>query len=110
MQFEGGYNYPSKIILILLSVFSGALTILVWYLKCLSHLQTGSLFLGLEGTSLLASSYSPVGLEPPQGNLCSKIKWFFKEQKGMSMRFDQRMFYGGLFSLFVSYVFSAYSR
>ena len=106
MQFEGGYRYPSNIILLLLTVFSVALTTVLWYAKCLSHLQTTSLFLGLEGTSLLASSYSPVGLEPPQGNWWSKLKWFFKTQEAIPVRFDQRMFYGGLFCLFLSYVFS----
>jgi hypothetical protein len=109
MQFEGGYRYPSNMILILLSVFAVALTTVFWYAKCLSHFQTTSLFLGLEGTSLLASSYSPMGLEPPQGDLWSKIKWFFRTQKGIHVRFDQRMFYGGLLCLFLSYCFSAYS-
>jgi hypothetical protein len=109
MQFEGGYRYPSNIILIILSMFSIALTTVVWYQKCLSQLQTASLFLGLEGTSLLASSYSPVGLSPPQGNLWLKFKWFLKPQKGITVRFNHLTFYGGLIFLFLSYFFSAYS-
>jgi hypothetical protein len=109
MQFEGGYRYPSNIILLLLSVFSIALAIVFCYENWLSQLQTTSLFLGLEGTSLLASYYSPVGLSPPQGNLWLKFKWFFKTQKGITVSFDQKMFYGGLICLFLSYLLSAYS-
>jgi hypothetical protein len=76
---------------------------------CLTLLQTIALFFGLEGTALLASSYSPVGLLPPQGNLWSKFKWFFKVQKGTSVTFDQRMFYGGLFCLFISYIINGWA-
>lgn len=107
MQIDGGYRYPSNRILLLLSVIAFGATTIVWYSKCLSILQTIALLLGLEGTALLASSYSPVGLVPPQGNLLSKITWYFKPQKGTTVSFDQRMFYGGLFCLFVSYIISA---
>jgi hypothetical protein len=109
MQFEGGYQYPSNRILFFLTAISIGATTVVWYSKCLSTLQTIALLFGLEGTALLASSYSPVGLMPPQGNLWSKFKWFFKLQKGSSVSFNPRMFYGGLLCLFISYIISGLS-
>src|SRR3989304_2712324 len=68
MQFEGGYTYPSGRILILLSIGAIVVTVLVWCTKSLALTNGASLFLGLEGTALLASSYTPVGLKPPNGN------------------------------------------
>ena len=105
MQTEGGYRYPSNRILLILSIFSALVTAAVWYDKCLPLFKSISLFLGLEGTSLLASAYSPVGLEPPQGSLWSKIKWVFNpSKKGITTSFNQGMFYGGLLCLFSSYI------
>ncbi len=109
MQADGGYQYPNNRILFFLSLVSLAVTATVWYLKCLSVLQGGGLLLSLEGTSLLASAYTPVGLVPPQGSLWLRLKWFFETQKAVTVRFDQRMFYGGLICLFVSYVAGAYA-
>jgi len=109
MQFEGGYRYPSNRILLLLYVISFGTTAVVWYLKCLPVPQATALLLGLEGTALLASSYSPVGLVPPQGNLWSRLNWFFKLQKGTAILFDPRMFYGGLFFLSISHIVSAWT-
>ena len=63
-----------------------------------------SLLLGLEGTALLASAYSPVGLVPPQGSLFRVLLWIFTPQKGTSVSFNQPMFYGGLLCLFLSFI------
>jgi len=109
MQTDGGYRYPSNRILFFLSLISLAVTAVVGYLKCLSLLQGAGLLLGLEGTSLLASAYTPVGLVPPQEGLWSWLKWFFETQKGITVRFDQCMFYGGLICLFLAYVVGAYA-
>lgn len=109
MQIDGGYRYPSNQILLFLSLISLAVTAVVGYLKCLSLLQDAELLFGLEGTSMLASAYSPVGLKPPQGGLWPRLKWFFETQKSMTVRFDQRMFYGGLICLFLAYVVGTYA-
>lgn len=109
MQTEGGYRYPNGYILLALSALSFVATTIVWYSKPLLFCQITALFLGLEGTSLLASSYTPVGLVPPQGNLWSRFKWLFETQKAVTVRFDQRMFYGGLLCLFLSYIVGAYA-
>ena len=104
MQTEGGYKYPSNQILIVLSAVSICVSGIVWYIKCLSLLQLFTLLMGMEGTSLLASAYTPTGLETPQGSLWKRIKWFFKPQKGTQASFDQRMFYGGLLCIFLSFI------
>jgi len=109
MQSSGGYRYPSNWVLLFLSLGTFTVTAVVWYSKCLSPIQGTALFLGLEGTSLLASAYSPVGLAPPQGGLWSRFKWFFETQNGTTVCFDQRMFYGGLICLFLSYIAGAYA-
>lgn len=107
MQFEGGYTYPSGRILILLSIGAIVITALVWCAKLLTLTNGASLFLGLEGTALLASSYTPVGLTPPNGNFFQELIWILKQQKGTSVTFNQPMFYGGLLCLFLSYIAAA---
>jgi hypothetical protein len=101
MQFEGGYRYPSNKILLVLTVMTLVVVGVIWWRKGLSFLGGVSLSLGLEGTVLLASAYSPVGLVPPQGSF---FRWVFTPQKGMPVSFNQPMFYGGLLCLFLSYV------
>jgi hypothetical protein len=104
MQTEGGYNYPSDQILIGLSALSVIVTAIMWYAVCLSLLKVAALFMALEGTALLASAYTPVGLVPPQGNLWQKCRWFFLPQNGTTVTFDPRMYFGGLLCLFISFV------
>jgi hypothetical protein len=104
MQSEGGYSYPSNKIFLALSVISICVTGVIWLIFLrLSGWQVFTLFMGLEGTSLLASAFTPVGLIPPQGKLWNKIKWFLSPQKGVMVSFDQRMFYSGLLFLFLSF-------
>jgi hypothetical protein len=104
MQFEGGYRYPSNKILLVLTVMTLVVVSFIWWWKGLSFLDGASLLLGLEGTVLLASAYSPVGLVPPQGSFFRVLRWVFTPQKGMVVSFNQPMFYGGLLCLFLSYV------
>lgn len=104
MQFEGGYRYPSALICLILSIISFALASIIWLLKCLSIHEGLSLFLGLEGTSLLASAYTPVGLNPPSGNFWARLKWFTKANAGVPVSFNQLIFYAGLFCLFLSFL------
>ena len=97
MQVEGGWKYPNICPALSVVAFVSALS--VARLKCLGLAGSLGLFLNLEGTVLLASAFTPVGLVPPQGNL---VKWFLTETKGVTVRFNQPMFYGGLLCFFVS--------
>ena len=107
MQFQGGYEYPSGRICALLSVGAVLITGLVWWAKSLVLFAGVALFLGLEGTALIASAYTPVGLTPPNGNVFKQLLWIVKPQKGTSVSFNQPMFFGGLLCLFLSYVSTA---
>ena len=107
MQFDGGYRYPSNRILTVLTILILVITAIVWLGKSLSVGIGLTLFLGLQGTALVAAAYTPVGLVPPQGNIWKKVKWLFQPQGGTAVSFDQRMFYGGLFLIFLSYVITA---
>jgi len=102
MQFESGYQYPSGRIFSLLAVLSVVITLGVWYFQNKSTLEIFSLFVGLEGTALLASAFTPVGLTPPAEQWYKQVCWFLKLQKGVSVQFNQSMFYGGILCLFVS--------
>ena len=109
MQFPGGYQYPGGRICALLTTGAVLIAVLVWWVKSLSVLVGVALFLGLEGTALIASSYTPVGLSPPSGNFVKQFLWAIKPQKGTSVSFNQPMFFGGLFCLWLSYVTTALS-
>lgn len=109
MQFEGGYRYPSNKILFVLTVVTLIVVSFIWRWKGLSFLGGASLLLGVEGTVLLASAYSPVGLVRPQGSLFRVLLWVVIPQKGTAVSFNQPMFYGGLLCLFLSYVAAALS-
>jgi len=102
MQSNGGYKYPSGAICIVLSVIVLTITvILVLYTNC--SVGCGlTLFLSLEGTVLLASSLTPIGLAPPPQGLFGKIKWFFKQQGGIPIGYNQPMLYSGFLFLFIA--------
>ncbi len=102
VQTEGGYQYPSEKICLWLTIGAILIAVLVWWLKCLDIAQGVTLLLGLEGTVLIASAYTPIGLVPPNG-----ILWILKPQKGTTVSFNQPMFFGGLFCMFFSYITSA---
>jgi hypothetical protein len=110
MQSNGGYRYPSRRICLFLTSLSAVVTGVLWYLKCLPFSEAVSLLFALEGTSLLAAAYSPVGLVPPQGSFWSRVMWFIRTQKGISVSFEQPMFYGGLLLLFLSYVITSWAK
>ena len=109
MQSEGVYRYPNGWICLLLSLLAVVSTASVWLWKSLCFTEVLSLFLSLEGTVLLASAFSPIGLTPPQGNLFKKIHWFFKQQGGVPVSYNQPMFYGGLLFLFVASTITAFN-
>ena len=109
MQFQGGYRYPSNRICALLSIGAIFITSMVWWVKCLALFKGISLYLGLEGTVLIASAYTPIGLIPPTGNFLQQLRWVLKLQGGTPVSFNQPMFYGGLLCLFLSYVVAAFA-
>ena len=104
MQFIGGYSYPSGRILLLLAVLSILVVGTVWYWRGKGFIESVTLFLCLEGTVLLASAFTPTGLEPPPKKLFRQVKWFFRHQGGVPVTFNQLMFYSGLGCLFIAYV------
>jgi len=107
MQFSGGYKYPSGKICRLLSFLTFCITIFVFYHKNIAPSEAVSLFLNLEGTVLLASSFTPVGLSSPPQGFIQKIKWFFQQQYGTPLEYNQPMFYAGLTFLFLATLVSA---
>ena len=109
VQTEGGYQYPSERICLSLTLGAILIAVLVWWLKCLDLIQGVTLLLGLEGTVLIASAYSPIGLVPPNGTFIKQILWILKPQKGTTVSFNQPMFFGGLFCIFLSYITSVFN-
>ncbi len=109
VQFRGGYKYPSGRICILLTVGTILIATMVWWIKCLSLPAGIALLLGLEGTVLIASAYTPVGLTPPDGNIFKQLLWILKQQNGTPVSFNQPMFFGGLLCLFLSYILTAFA-
>jgi hypothetical protein len=65
-----------------------------------------SLLFNLEGTALIASSLSPVGLVPPPKGLKDKMVWFIKHTKGVPLSYNLIMLYGGLLSIFIGSIIS----
>ena len=110
MQFQGGYKYPHSFICILLTLLAGIITLVLLYYKNPSLCQVLTLFLNLEGTVLLASAFTPVGLTPPERGVIKKISWFLKQQGGVPVLYNQLMFYGGLFCLFMANIISVGER
>lgn len=106
MQSEGGYKYPSSLICTLLTLLAGIITLVLWYYKNPSLCKVLTLFLNLEGTVLLASAFTPVGLTPPERSVIKKVCWFLKQQGGVAVSYNQLMFYLGLFCLFMANVIS----
>ena len=96
MQFEGGYRYPGNAICGIASALSIVATAIVWRAKPLPNSQAATLFLMLEGTILWASSFTPRGLVPPPAGLRGKVAWFFRQQAGTALAFNQPMFYLGI--------------
>lgn len=109
MQFKGGYKYPSSRICILLTIGTVLISFLVWWMRCLTFAQGISLLFGLEGTVLIASAFTPVGLTPPNGTFFSQLIRLLKQQKGTSVSFNQPMFFGGLLCLFISFIAAAFA-
>lgn len=107
MQFSGGYKYPSGAICIILSVIALCITVFLYFCKNLSIGSWLSLFFNLEGTILLASSLTPVGLTPPPTGLVKKIKWFFNQEHGIPLGYNQPMLYAGLLLLSLAAIISA---
>jgi len=107
LQFEGGYKYPSGWIAIVLSLISLFIAIIFLGHCKYSIRKIISLFLNLEGTVLLASSFAPTGFIPPPAGIISKFKWFFEQgAKGVPLKYNQILFYGGLLCLFIASIIS----
>lgn len=90
--------------LILFSIIAIAITFSVWVWKCISFDRTLILFLNLEGTALLACSFTPSGQLPAQGNFIKKLIWFFKNQSAVPVIYNRPLFYGGLICLSISFI------
>lgn len=108
MLFSGGYRYPSKSIFLVLSLLAAGVTVVLLILRDLSPLQAIQIFASLEGTVMVASSLSPVGLQPPPKGLRGLVKWLFENRFGAPMSYYQPLLYGGLLVLFAGIVVSAF--
>lgn len=106
MQFNGGYRYPSNKIIIVLSIIVLIIAFYFYSYKCFSLLKMLSLLFNLEGTVLIASSLSPVGLAPPPKGIKDKMVWFIKNTKGVPLSYNLIMLYGGLLSIFIGSMIS----
>jgi hypothetical protein len=96
MQTSGGYRYPGAAVCGILTAVAVVATLLITCIRCMPFGAAMVLFLNLEGTVLLASAFTPVGLTPPQGALAQRVKWFFAQTRSVSVSFSQPMFYAGL--------------
>jgi hypothetical protein len=96
MQFEGGYKYPSNAICLVSSIIVLLASGYLWYAMSLSLQKVLVLVLGAEGTILWASAFTPKSLGPPPDGIMRKVNWFFKEQGGTALSFNQPMFYFGI--------------
>jgi hypothetical protein len=101
LQFEGGYRYPSTAIFRVLTLIAVLCALIVGIAKGLTILEGVAVLLSLEGTVLVASAFTPVGLTPPQGSLTDRFGWFLRLQGGTQVKLSQPMLYGGLLSLFI---------
>ena len=108
MQVEGGYRYPGGTICVAASIASLVAAGCVWHFKPLSIRQGIALVLMMEGTVLWASSFTPKGLTPPPPGMAAKVKWFFRQQDGTTLSFNQPMFYIGILSILVACVVGAF--
>ena len=107
MQFEGGYRYPGNAICVSASIASLVAAGVVCQLKPLSTSQAVTLALMMEGTLLWASSFTPKGLVPPPAGVAAKIQWFFRQQGGTSLSFNQPMFYLGILCILSACIMGA---
>jgi hypothetical protein len=90
-----------------LSLFALSIGLLVCWISQLHFIQGIGLLLALEGTILLASAFTPRGLIPPPTSFFEKIGWFVKETKGVSVSFNQPLFYLGIILLLSSIIFNS---
>ncbi len=107
MQFEGGYRYPGTTLCVILTLVAFLATVGAVFYKGVAPFKALTLFLNLQGTVLLASAFTPTGLTPPQGGLWSRIRWFFRQEGGVPLKFSQPLFYGGLLALFLGALLGA---
>jgi len=107
MQFGGGYHYPSGLIFTVFSILAVIITALVWHWASLAAAEGFILLLSLEGTILLASAFSPVGLHPPPKGLINRARWFLTQQAGVPVSYNSLMFYSGLLCLCVVFILTA---
>jgi len=110
MQFQGGFRYPSGRICVVLSIVAILVTGAIWFYRCLAWHRTLALFLNLEGVVLLASALTPTGLKPPPKGIIEKVRWFRDEQGAVPLSYNQPMFYGGLFLIFLAVILSELIR
>jgi hypothetical protein len=101
MQFQGGYRYPGNRICGIFTLLAVITTLFLWIEKSFNLTEGLSLFLSLEGTVLLASSFTPVGMTPPPKGFTKKVRWFMNASHGLPLSYNQPMFYGGLLCLFI---------
>jgi hypothetical protein len=99
---------------IVLSLFALLLTVAVKCYASIVTIKAVALFLGLEGTALLASALSPphdeIKEDQPRGFL-KHFFWWFTEGRNLAwpIRYNPVFFYGGLAFLALSMVLSTIS-
>lgn len=98
------------VLVIVLSLFTLLLTVAVKHIWDIAIVKTVALFLGLEGTVLLASALSPPYdqmTEKPK-NVFKVIVWSFTQGRdlGYPINYNPVFFYGGLLFLALSLIVS----
>lgn len=97
---------------IALSIFALAIAAFMHFIVSVAIIQAFVLFLGLQGTIFLASSFSPshddIKLDKPKG-LLNGLLWHFREGRWLNypVNYNPVFFYGGLALLALSFVLSA---
>ena len=106
MQFGHGKSFLPAFI------WSGLLAACVTLAVCTFGEIPGSramtLLLGLYGTFLLASAFSPQGHVPPQGGLFNRVKWFFTPQGATALHYNRPAYHVALVLLALSFIVGAF--
>jgi hypothetical protein len=94
--------YLFKYLWLILSLFAITIVLIIWQLKVVCLNQLIVLFLSLEGTAFLSSSFSPSIFElSDNGKMIDFITKCFKYTS--NVRFNPILFFLGIIMLFISY-------
>jgi hypothetical protein len=107
MQFDGGYRYPAVTVCAALSCLGMGAVAIIWSVATLPILRGIATLLLVEGTVLWASSFTPKGLAPPPSGIRGRLRWFFRQQGGVTFAINQPMFYLGILLVIVGTIVSS---